>query len=372
MKRSLLVLFCLVMFPLLAFSGCSGDSSSGPGGGGSGGAKRRKPFFSMGTSPLGGTFQVVGDALCQVLNEKLQSQRMKFQAKATKGSRENIRRVDRGELELAIANSSITYFAVRGQEPWDRSYQVRTVMTLAPNVIMLLTLKDSGIKTIQDIKGKRVVVGPAGAGFEMFLGPLLAEHGVTYDDFQPLNNNQAGAVDMLGDGSADVICLGGVIPSGTIARACTTYDIHFIPFDPEACNRLVQKYPFFHHIVVPGGTYPDLPDDFPALNVGSMHVITGKDMDADTVYLITKTLYEQREAVLKRHPVGKFINPQNAPSYTGTPFHPGAIRFYREQGIWPAENTTNGATPPEAEAQPPGANTTAPLDQPPVDPLPRD
>ncbi len=351
----------------LGVAGMLGCSSAPQGGSSS--SVRRKPFLSMGTAPLGGTFPVVGDALCQVLNQHLQSQGMKFQAKGTKGTRANIRLLDQGELELALANSSITYFAVRGQKPWQRPYEVRAVMTLAPNVVMFLTLQDSGIKTLQDIRGKRVTVGPSGAGFEMFLRPLLAEHGVQFEDFTPVSANQAAAVDMLGDRSVDVICLGGVVPSGTITRACTSLDIHFLPFDPQACQRLVEKFPFFHPITVPGGTYPDLKEDFPALNVGSMQLITSRNADPEVIYLVTKTLYEHRQQVQELHAVGKFITPENAPRYTGTPFHPGAIRFYREKGIWPAENSLNGAEPPELASG--ELNTTEPLDVP-LPELPRD
>ena len=107
-------------------------------------------------------------------------------------------------MDFALANAAISYFAVRGQGAWKEEYPVRTVMTLAPNVALFITQKSSNIKRIIDLKGNRVVVGPAGAGFEYFLTPILQAHGVSYKDFNPLYNTQLGSVDMLADGSATV------------------------------------------------------------------------------------------------------------------------------------------------------------------------
>ena len=100
-------------------------------------------------------------------------------AESTSGSQENIRRLDSGELDFALSNSAITYFAVRGTEGWDQAYPMRAVMTLAPNVAMFVVPAGSDVNGISDLTGKRVSVGPAGAGFEYFVRPLLAAHGIT-------------------------------------------------------------------------------------------------------------------------------------------------------------------------------------------------
>ena len=99
---------------------------------------------------------------------------------------------------------------------------------------------------------------------------------------------------------------------------------------------LVRDYPFFHEAVIPGGTYRGQDAEFQGLNVGSMHLITSATQDEDLVYRITKTLYENREEAAEKHPAGKAINPANVIRHTGTDFHPGAIRYYQEIGIWKA------------------------------------
>ena len=292
-------------------------------------------FFSVGTAPPGGAFFVVGGAIAQVVSDNVGDLNWEVAAEATKGTQENIRRLARGELEFALANAAISYFAVRGEGAWKRKQPVRTVMTLAPNIALFVTQKSSEVKRLVDLKGKRVVVGPAGAGFEYFLKPILEAHGVTYADFTPLNNTQAGAVNMLADGSAVAAFLGGAVPTASITQAASSQDILFVPFDSKTKERLINDYPFFESATIPAETYRNQDEPFDGMNVGAMHLITSTDQAEEDVYQFTKILYEHRAEVVKKHPAGKAINPKNIVKDTGTLFHPGAVRYYKEIGIWP-------------------------------------
>jgi hypothetical protein len=291
-------------------------------------------FLSLGTAPPGGAFYVVGGALAATLQEDPVGSGWQVTAEATKGTQENIRRLTSGELDFALANSSITYFAIRG-EGWERPHELRSVMTLAPNVGLFLSPEGSGVDSLADLSGKRVVLGPAGAGFRFFLEPILAAHGVAYEDVVELNATQAGAVDLLGDGSAAAAFLGGAVPTASIVQATASGGIHFLPFDPEARAQLIADYPFFRPATLPAGTYRGQDEVFEGLDVGSMHLITSTSAPEELVYAVTRALYEGRESVVARHPAGKSIQPGNVVRDTGTPFHPGAIRYYREIGIWP-------------------------------------
>ena len=315
---------CLVVIGLIVLLSFTTSNAS---------AQKRK-FLSVGTAPPGGAFFVVGGAIAQVVSNHTGELKWAVSAEATKGTQENIRRLARGELEFALANAAISYFAVRGEGAWKGEQPIRVVMTLAPNVALFITPESSGVKTLSDLKGKRAVVGPAGAGFAYFLEPILNAHGVSYEDFTPLNNTQAGAVDMLADGSAAAAFLGGAVPTASITRASASQNIFFIPFDDTAKQSLFENYPFFNPVVIPSGTYRGQDEPFHGMNVGAMHLITAVDLDAETVYQFTKVLYEHRAEVVKIHPAGKAINPKNVVKDTGTPFHPGAIRYYKEIGIW--------------------------------------
>ncbi len=321
----------------LLLAGCGGGAPPGDGmaaGGEAAAPAARSRFLSVGTAPPGGAFFVVGGALAEVLNEV---GGWNVTAEATKGSQENIRRLARGELDLALSNAAITYFAVRGTEGWEQAYDVRAVATLAPNVALFLTPAGSGVSSIVDLRGKRVVVGPAGAGFEYFLRPLLAEHGVTFQDFTALYNTQTAAVDMLTDGSAAAAFLGGAIPTSSITQAAASMNISFVPYDEAALDRLSEEYVFFSRARIPPGTYRGQDQEFTGLDVGSMHLIAAAGADEELIYRLTRAIYESREKVVAKHPAGRALNPDNVIRDTGTPFHPGAVRYYKEAGIWPGD-----------------------------------
>jgi TRAP transporter TAXI family solute receptor len=145
-------------------------------------------------------------------------------------------------------------------------------------------------------------------------------------------------VALLADGSADAAFLGGAVPTASITQACATREIHFIPFVEDAMGRLAGQYKFFDRRTIPARTYRGQTDAFEGLNVGSMILVTSAKVDEETVYRLTQTLFEHATEVAERHPAGRAINPANVVRDTGTPFHPGAVRYYREKGIWPQNN----------------------------------
>ncbi|MEM7354714.1 MAG: TAXI family TRAP transporter solute-binding subunit [Acidobacteriota bacterium] len=331
-----------LMILVLALTAACGPSETPSDGTAEPAAEKR--FLSFGTAPTGGTFFIVGSALADVADEHVEQ--WTVSAEATAGSRENIRRLIQGDLDFALSNAAISYFGVRGESTWDKAYPIRAVMTLAPNVALFITKQDSGIESIADLRDKRVVVGPAGAGFEMFVGPLVEAHGLTYEDFTPLNATQTGAVDLLTDGSAAAAFLGGAVPTASITQAASSMEIRLVPFDEEVKAGLINDYAFFAPATIPADTYRGQDSDYAGFNVGSMHLITAESVPEETVYQLTKTIYENRAAVVERHPAGRAIQEKNVVRDTGTPFHPGAIRYYREIGIWPedaAEGASEGA-----------------------------
>ena len=330
--------FWLAAIALIALAinvGCDSEGGTAAGNGGKDGGRQ---FVTVGTAPAGGAFAPVGNAIANVVEANKGDLNWKVAPQGTKGTQENIRKLDAGEIEFGMANAAISYFANKGEGGWDKPYEIRAVATLAPNVGIFVTTKNSGIKTIADLKDKRVVVGPAGAGFEYFLKPLLKAHGVSYDDFDDLPGNYFAAGDMIADGKADAAFMGGAIPIPAVTQLCSTQDVEFIKFDADAPEKLKQ-YPFYFTVPVKADAYSDLNEDLTGINVGNMHLITHANVDEDVVYNLTKILYENRAQVAEKHPAGKALNPKNAIRDTGTPFHPGAIKFYKEIGIWPAETT---------------------------------
>ncbi len=326
---------------LLALGACSKPATSDNE---SASPEEERRFITFGTAPPGGTFFVVGAAIAEALQAAAGERPYTVSAESTKGSTENIRRLTQGEFDFTMSNAAVTWYAVRGEGEWAGEPEaITSIATMAPNVAFFITPEKSDIKQIADLKGKRVVVGPAGSGMEAFIEPILNAHGVTYDDFTPLHQGQAGAVELLQDGAADAAFLGGAVPTASIVQAAATQPIRFIPFDPETRTALVEKYDFFDPFTIPAGTYSGQETDYDCLNVGSMHLITRADQDEDFVYWLTKSVYEAADEIASKHPAGKSLNAKNVAIETGTPFHPGAIRYYKEIGIWPESATPQAA-----------------------------
>ncbi|MFN3190589.1 MAG: TAXI family TRAP transporter solute-binding subunit [Aureliella sp.] len=311
---------------LFLLAGCNSNGSSTSGG--------SRQFVTVGTAPDGGAFAPVGNAIGNVVESNKGELNWKVSTQGTKGTQENIRKLQAGELEFGMSNAGIAYFAARGEGAWGSEHAVRSVATLAPNVGIFVTTASTGIKTIADLKGKRVVLGPAGAGFDYFLKPLFEAHGLTYDDMTVLNGNYFAAGDMIADGKADAAFMGGAIPIPAVTQLCSTQDVVFVKLDEDAPEKL-SAYPFYFPVPVGADVYSDLEEDIVGLNVGNMQLITHEKVDEELVYNFTKILYENRDQVAEKHPAGKALNPKNAVRQTGVDFHPGAIKFYKEAGIWP-------------------------------------
>lgn len=320
-----IVLLPLLLISSLSLCGCGGQQEGG-----------QREFISVGTAPVGGAFYTVGSAICEVVNDQKGDNNWRVTAEATGGSMENIRLLSQGKLQFAMSNSSITYFAVRGEGDWEQKHDVRAVMALFPNVAMFVTRADSGIEKVADLKGKRVYLGPEGAGFEYFAGPILAAHGLSLDDLELRYGAQQSAVDLLGDGAVAAALIGGGIPNPALSQIAQANPIRLIPYDEDARQKLIADYPFFESAIVPGGTYSGLPDDIPSLNVGSAHLITHVSVDDDLVYKFVRRIYESREQIAERHRAARGITPETVGRENGTQFHPGAIRYFEEIGLMPA------------------------------------
>jgi len=290
--------------------------------------------LAIGTAPPGGSFHIVGGAITEILNARA-DEGWSVTVESTNGSRENIRRLSTGELDFVLSNATITRAAVQGGDDWGEVAPLRIVMTIAPNVGVFVTRAGSGIRRVADLEGRTVVVGPAGAGFEYFLGPLLEAHGVAYDDFTPLNATQSAAMEMLADGSAAAAFVGGASPVPALEQAASTMELAFVEFDPDAIETLVSNSSSFERAEIQSRTYTNQRDDVLAIDVGAMQLVTTAGQTDEMVANVAKAIYESRTGILQRHPAGAGINPQNVIRNLGNEFHPGAVRYFQQIGIWP-------------------------------------
>ena len=338
-----------VVITVLAGLGCNGNSGGGGANTATDGTAEVPRFVSLGSAPVGGAFYSVGAAISDVLNNERDAGGWRqATSESTGGTLENLRRLGSMEIQVGMANSSITYFAVRGEEGFEKKYEVQSAMTLFPLIAMFVTKRDAGVDSIVDLKGKRIVVRPEGAGFEYFIRPILRAHGVSYDDFDAVYAGMQTSVGYLQDGSVAATFLGGGVRSPAITSAAATMDTFLVPYGASERAELIAEYPSFSGITVPAETYRGQGADFSGLNVGSAHLLVRSDASDDFVYRVTKIIYEGRKKIAETHAAGRAINAANVVRNTGTDFHTGAIRYYQEIGIWP--ETGNEEEPSNGES----------------------
>jgi TRAP transporter TAXI family solute receptor len=328
---------CLALALLAGLTlGLSGCNSSGDSAGGGGNSSGGKQFITVGTATQGGVYSLVGNAIANTVEAEKGGLNWSVTAQGSKGTQENIRKLSAGEIEFGMSNAAIAYFASRGEGSWDKKQEIRSVATLAPNICVFVTTEKANIKTMADLKGKRVVLGPPGAGFEAFLGPILKAHGLTYDDVEVKNAGFLAASELLADGGADAAFMGGVPPNGVVKGLCQSQDVVFVKMNDNLYDTL-KDLPFYAPATVKAGVYSDLAEDLGTVNCGNMQLITHADVDEEVVYNFTKLLFENAKKIADQHPAGNAIKPGNVVKQVGVPFHPGAIKYYKEKGFWPED-----------------------------------
>ncbi len=292
--------------------------------------------MQLATASVGGSYFPVGNAIAQVLSDAFPG--VVVTAEASSGSSQNIRMLDADQVDLGLGNAAVTFPAIRGAEGFDRAFPVQAVISLQSSVMTVVARQGSGISTLSDLAGKRVALGPAGAGWDYFMRPALAAHGVSYEDFQQIYEGQANAMELLADGGVDAVVAGGSVPQPSIVSATATQDLVYLEFDAAALDRTSIEFPFIQKITIPAGTYEGLEEDHQTFDSGSAQLLVRSDADPDYVYLIAKTIYENRDQIGEMHPAGREITPERAAMDIGIPYHAGSLLYFSEIGVLEPSN----------------------------------
>ncbi len=298
------------------------------------GAAQAQQFFRIGTGGTAGTYYPVGGMIANAVS---QPGKIIATAQATNGSLANVNGVASGSMEAGFSQSDVATWAYTGTGAFEGKPKVtdlRMIANLYPESIHLVVKKGSGIKSVADLKGKRVALDEPGSGTLIDARMVLAAYGVKESDIKPeyIKPNQAG--DKLKDGALDAFFFVGGSPAGAIAElASSGAGIELIPLAGAQAEALRKASPFFAVDNIAAGTYKDVPA-VQTLAVGAQ-LVTNAKVDTETVYQITKALYSDaaQKALQAGHAKGKFITKENAVQGVGIPYHPGAEKFYREAGL---------------------------------------
>ena len=298
------------------------------------GAVQAQQFFRIGTGGTAGTYYPVGGMIANAVS---QPGKIVVTAQASNGSVANVNGIAGGGMESGFSQADVATWAQTGTGIYEGKPNVpglRLIANLYPESVHLVVRKGSGIKTVFDLKGKRVALDEPGSGTLVNAKLILAAYGIQEADIKPefIKPNQAG--DKMKDGALDAFFFVGGAPAGAIAElASGGAGIELIAIDGPQAEGLRQASPFFSPDNIPADTYKGVAA-VRTLSVGAQWVTSDK-ADAATVYEITKALFSDatQKTLQAGHAKGKLITKENAVKSAGIPFHPGAEKFYREAGL---------------------------------------
>lgn len=323
-KFSLLATSALLSASILAACGDS-DKDSGNASGSDDGLDTN--IVTIATGGSSGPYNIIGTTLA---NEYSTEFDVNSKPQATGASVENINLIKEGKVEMAFVMSDVLTEAVEGTGNFPAKVEkVQQIAALYPNFVQIVTTANSGIKTIEDLKGKRVAVGDQNSGVEVNARNLLAGHGITYNDIKVDYLGYAEAADGLKSGNIDAAFLTSGMPNSSVLELATSLDITLVSVDPTKIEEIAKDQPYFVSMIIPAGTYGNK-EDIPTAAIMNALVVSS-DLSEDDVYKLTKKFFGSLELMENSHQAAADISLEGAQTGMVAPVHPGAQKYYDEQ-----------------------------------------
>ncbi len=292
-------------------------------------AARAQPIMTLGTASQGGTYNVYGEAVARVLNERA---RLRVETQQTQGPSQNIVMVDERKLDLGMVTLGVARQAVTGTGAWTKGRRFENIRALFPmydTPVQCLSLGKSGLTAFRQLEGKAVGVGPKAGTTGTYFPQIFAALGMTA---QVRYGTSADMANQLNDGVIDAFCFGAGLPVPAFTELDAAQPVNFFAFADDDLATIRKAMPEFSVAIVPKGLYRQQAADQKTLGLFNF-AIAHKDMGDDIAYLVTRTVLENNAALVKAHPAARETVPANAARDAFLPFHPGAARYYRDKGI---------------------------------------
>ena len=291
-----------------------------------------KKDYILATGGTSGTYYPFGGAIAQIWNSKIEN--MSVTAQATGASAENLRLINKGEAEYAIVQNDVMDYAYNGTDLFagEKLANIMTIGTLYPEVVQIAVSKDSGIESIADFRGKRISVGDAGSGVEFNAKQILEGYGLTFDDIKKSNLSFKESAEGIQNGTLDGCFVTAGVPNSALQELAFTAGLTLISVDLEEAQKIMSKYSYYTLTTIPAGTYKGTDVDTAALAIKATLAVNSK-LDEATVYDMTKTLFSNLPELANAHAKGKEVTAEAAITGVSVPFHPGAIKYFKEIGL---------------------------------------
>jgi uncharacterized protein len=304
-------------------------------------------FFRIGTGGVAGTYYPIGGLVADIISHPPGARPcdrggscgvpgLVAIAQSSNGSVANINSIQSGALESGFAQSDVTYWAYTGTgifEGQGAVEELRVIASLYPESIHLVARKGAGIGGVRDLAGKRVSLDEPGSGTLVDARIILAGFGVAEDDLEAIYVKPSISVGMIANDELDAFILVAGYPTVSVVELAGTAGCELVPIDGPEVDQLLEDYQFFSRDLIPAGTYEGI-GDVPTVSVAALWVVSAAIED-NLVYGITSALWHEtaRKLLDNGHARGSAITLETALDGVGIPLHPGAERYYREQGM---------------------------------------
>jgi len=310
-------------------------------------AAQEMKFFRIGTGGTGGTYYPIGGLIAHAISNPPGSRScdeggscgvpgLVAIAQSANGSVANVNAIKSGALESGFSQSDVAFWAYTGTGIFADKGKVeslRAIANLYPESIQLVARKGAGIKSVKDLKGKRVSLDEPGSGTLVDARIILEAYGLSESDVTADFIKPTPAIDKIKDNQLDAFFIVAGYPTGAVAELASSVGAELIPIDGPEAEAIVKKYGFFAAQSIPAGVYEGI-GETKTISVGAQWVV-GAGVDEDLVYEITKAVWNEKSRKLldNGHAKGKAITLESALDGVGIPLHPGAARFYKEAGV---------------------------------------
>ena len=287
--------------------------------------------MDLGTGGEAGVYHSYGQALKEVLPKAAGIQIIPH---STQGSKDNIQGIHRGDLQLGLVQSDVMTYAWQGRRSFQeegRMDSFRVIASLYREPVQLVTI-DPEIQEVEDLKGKRVSVGSSGSGVFFSAFDVLDAAGITMNDIIPSYDDFAESTQALKNREIDAAFIVAGSPTPAVTELCRNDAAFLVPIDWMTQKRLLDACPFYTVCTIPAGSYIGQTKDIETVGVTATLVASADASESD-IYQLVSALFEHKSDIAALHGKGADLSLASASEIQTAPFHPGAVRYYREQGI---------------------------------------
>lgn len=289
--------------------------------------KLETKFVTIATGGASGPYNIIGTSLAEIYAKTFG---VNAKSQTTGASVENVNLLTQGKVDMVLALSDVVTNAVEGTEDFKEPItNIQQVAVLYPNVIQIVASEKSGIKNIEDLKGKRIAVGDQGSGTEVNARTLLEGFGITYDDVKVDYLGFADAADAMKAGKIEAAFFSSGLPNSSLLELEQGIKLQLVTINQDKLKQIIENKPYFKTFEIPAGTYGN---DAAIPTTAVMNaLLIRSDISEEDGYKLTKALFENLDGLKNAHQAANDISLETAQEGMVAPIHPGAKKYYEEQ-----------------------------------------